>query len=171
MGGVDEITARECEWVLGAPEPAPDYVYHEVNLDNAMRLHEDGCVSYRVLSPWESYEQEKLNARRRAAEGFADEIDNLWKVVQGTTVGVEPELLNDLSFSIDEKGTIRPMSASRPLDAETEKLLFERLNNHSEFKEAAKEYVWLLAGLMGRTIDGLSAPYARHFVGSGSQEG
>jgi len=63
------------------------------------------------------------------------------------------------------------MSNSHPLDEKAEKKLFELLNNHSEFKKAAKEYVWLLAGLVGRTIDGLSAPYARHFVGSCLQEG
>ena len=170
-GGVDEITAQECEWVLSGPEPAPDYVYHEVKLDNTLRLHEDGCVSYRVLSPWESYEQEKLNARRRAAECVADQMDNIWEDLKKTTVGVEPELLSERSFSIDEEGTIRPMSNSHPLDEKAEKKLFELLNNHSEFKKAAKEYVWLLAGLVGRTIDGLSAPYARHFVGSCLQEG
>ncbi len=43
-GGVDEATARECEFVISQPEP--DYVYHEIRLDNTMRLHEDGCVSF-----------------------------------------------------------------------------------------------------------------------------
>jgi hypothetical protein len=168
-GGVDEATARECEFVISQQEP--DYVYHEIKLDKTGRLHEDGCVSYRVLNPSDAYEHAKLNARRRAAECFADQMDDLWKDFKKTTVGVEPELSSELRFSIDEKGTIRPISTSRPLDAKAEKQLFEVLNNHSEFKVAAKEYVWLLAGLVGRTIEGLSAPYARHFVGSSSQEG
>lgn len=168
-GGVDEATARECEFVISQQEP--DYVYHEIKLDNTGRLHEDGCVSYRVLNPSDAYEHAKLNARRRAAECFADQLDDLWKDLKKTTVGVEPELSSELSFSIDEGGIIRPISTSRPLDAKAEKQLFEVLNNHSGFKAAAKEYVWLLAGLVGRTIEGLSAPYARHFVGSSSQEG
>lgn len=170
-GGVDERTARECEWVLSAPEPGPDYVYHEVKLDKAPRLLEDGCVSYRELSPWESYEQAKLNGRRQAAERIASQIDTLWQDVKKTTVGIDPELLNELSFSIDEKGTIRPVSMSRPMDSKTEKLLFEVLNESSAFKKAAEDYVWLLAGLVGRTIEGLSADYARHFAGSSSSEG
>ncbi|RMQ99196.1 hypothetical protein ALP94_01928 [Pseudomonas savastanoi pv. glycinea] len=170
-GGVDEITAQECEWVISAPEPGPDYVYHEVRLDNTMRLHEDGCVSYRVLSPWESYEQDKLDARRRAAECVATQMDTIWQDVKKTTVGVEPETLKELSFLIDEKGTIRPMSISRPLDVKTEKQLFEVLNDHSEFKRAAEDYVWMLAGLVGRTVEGLSAEYARHFASSCSREG
>jgi hypothetical protein len=168
-GGVDEATARECEFVISQPEP--DYVYHEIKLDNTGRLHEDGCVSYRILNPSDAYEHAKLNARRRAAERFADQMDDLWKDFKKTTVGVEPELLSELSFSIDEESTIRPMSTSRPLDPKVEKKLVELLNKHSELKEAAKQYVWLLAGLLGRTIEGLSAPYARHFVGSCSQEG
>ena len=167
-GGVDEATARECEFVISQPEP--DYVYHERKLDDT--LYDGVCVCYEaILSPWESYEQEKLNARRRAAECVADQMDNIWEDLKKTTVGVEPELLSERSFSIDEEGTIRPMSNSHPLDEKAEKKLFELLNNHSEFKKAAKEYVWLLAGLAGRAIDGLSAPYARHFVGSCLQEG
>jgi len=168
-GGVDEATARECEFVISQAEP--DYVYHEVKLDKTGRLHDDGCVSYRILNPNDAYEHAKLNARRRAAECFADDMDNIWRDVKNTTVGVDPGLLSELSFTIDEESTIRPMSTSRPLDPEVEKKLFELLNNHSQLKEAAKEYVWLLAGLVGRTIDGLSAPYARHFVGSRSLEG
>ncbi|WP_426141022.1 hypothetical protein [Pseudomonas sp. DWP3-1-2] len=167
-GGVDEVTARECEFVLSQPEP--DYVYHEREFDNA--LYEGGCVCYEaILSPRDSYEHAKLNARRRAAECVANQMDTIWQDVKKTTVGVEPELLNELSFSVDEKNTIRPISISRPLDAKTEKLLFELLNDNSEFKKAAGEYVWMLAGLVERTIEGLSAPYARHFVGSCLQEG
>lgn len=124
-----------------------------------------------MLSGRDTYEQLKIDARKRAAENFANQMDDTWKEIKKTAVDVEPELLNELSFSVDEKGSIKPVSISRPLDAKTEKLLFELLNNHSEFKKAAKEYVWVLAGLVGLTIEGLSAPYARHFVGSSLQEG
>ncbi len=168
-GGVDEATARECEWVLSEPEP--DYVYHEIKLDNALSSHEGGCVSYASLNPRDAYEHLKLNARRRAAECVADQMDDIWKDVKKTTACVEPELLGELSFSIDEEGTIRPINISRPLDAKLEKQLFELLNEHAEFKKAAKDYVWMLAGLVEHTIDGLSVPYGRHFVGSGLQQG
>lgn len=161
-GGVDEITRLECELVLSQPEP--DYIYHEVDL--TPRLQEDGCTYYPTLSARDTYEQLKIDGRKRAAQSLADKMDDTWKDVKKTAVDVEPGLLDELSFSIDEKGTIKPVSNSRPLDEKTEKLLFELLNNHSEFKKAAKEYVWLLAGLVGLTIEGLSAPYARHFVGS-----
>lgn len=168
-GGVDEATARECEFVISQPEP--DYVYHEVKLDKTGRLHEDGCVSYRILNPNDAYEHSKLDARRRAAGCVADRMDTIWRDVTKTIVDVEPEGLKGLSFSIDEKGAITPINVSRPLDAKTEKKLFELLNEHPEFKEAAKDYVWKLAGLVGRTIEGLSAPYARHFAGYCPQEG
>jgi hypothetical protein len=95
-------------------------VYHEIKPDNTGRLHEDGCVSYRVLNPSDAYEHAKLNARRRAAECFADQMDDLWNDFKKTTVGVEPELSSELSFSIDEEGNIRPISTSRPLDTKAE---------------------------------------------------
>ena len=168
-GGVDEITARECEFVISQPEP--DYVYDEEKFANTLRLHE-GCVSYEAaLSPRDAYEHAKINARMRAAECVATQMDTMWEDVKKTTVGVEPEILNQLSFSIDEKGTIRPISISPLLDAKTEKHLFELLNNHSELKRAAEDYVWMLAGLVGRTTEGLSANYARHFAGSWLREG
>lgn len=166
-GEVDEITRLECEQVLSEPEP--DYIYHEVDL--TPRLQPDGCIYFRTLSGRDTCEQIKIDIRKRAAQNFADQMDDTWKDIKKTAVDIEPELLNELSFSIDKKGTIKPVSTSRPLDAKAEKLLFELLNNHSEFKKAAKEYVWLLAGLVGLTIDGLSAPYARHFVGAELQEG
>lgn len=161
-GGIDEVTARECEWIISQPEP--DYVYHEVDL--SPRLQPDGCTYYRMLSGRDTCEQIKIDARKRAAQNVANQMDETWKDIKKTAVDVEPELLNELSFSVDEKGTIKPVSISHPLDAKTEKLLFELLNNHSEFKKVAKEYVWLLAGLVGLTLDGLSAPYARHFADS-----
>lgn len=166
-GGVDEITKIECERILSEPEP--DYVYHEVDL--TPRLQPDGCIYFRTLGERDSCEQAKIDARKRAAETFANQLDDTWEEIKKAAVDVEPELLNELSFSVDEKGTIKPVSISRPLDEKTEMLLFELLNNHSEFKKAAKEYVWLLAGLVGVTLEGLSAPYARHFVGAGLQEG
>jgi hypothetical protein len=119
-----------------------------------------------MLSGRDTCEQIKIDARKRAAQNVANQMDETWKDIKKTAVDVEPELLNELSFSVDEKGTIKPVSISHPLDAKTEKLLFELLNNHSEFKKVAKEYVWLLAGLVGLTLDGLSAPYARHFADS-----
>lgn len=167
-GGVDEVTERECEFVLSQPEP--DYVYHERKFDDT--LYEGGCVSYMaILSPRDAYEYLKLDARRRAAEFVANQMDVIWQDVKKTAVGVEPELLNELSFSVDEEGTIKPISISRPLDKNTEKLLFELLNDHSDFKKAAKEYVWMLAGVVGHTIEGLSANYARYFTGSSVREG
>ncbi|MCI8209619.1 hypothetical protein AUC61_08730 [Pseudomonas sp. S25] len=168
-GGVDEITARECEFVLSQPEP--DYVYDEVRFANTLRLHE-GCVCpCAALNPWDAYEHSKIDARRRAVECVATQMDSIWLDVKKTAVGVDPELLNELSFSIDETGTIRPVSILRPIDAKAEKQLFELLNEHSEFKKAAEDYVWMLAGLVGRTIEGLSGDYARHFTHSCLREG
>lgn len=168
-GGVDERTARECELVISAPEP--DYIYHEVELDNPPRLLEEGCVSYRELSPWESYEQARLDGRRQAAERVATQVDAIWQDLKKTTAGVDPELLNEISFTIDEKGTIHPVSISRSLDAKAEKTLFEVLNGNSELKKAAEDYIWMLAGLVGRTIEGLPSNYGRHFVHSCLREG
>lgn len=162
-GGVDAFTAQECELVLSEPEP--DYVYHEVMLDTHLRSYEDGCVSFRTLSPRDFYEQVKLTARRCAAESLAHEMDDLWQDIKKTVVGIEPELLSELSFSIDEKGTIKPVSVSGSLGEDDERQLFAVLNNHSVFKRAAREYIWILAGLVGHTIDGLSASCARYFVG------
>lgn len=168
-GGVDEITARECEFVISQPEP--DYVYDEVEFANTLRLHE-GCVCPEAaLSPRDAYEHSKIDARRRAAECVANQMDTIWADVKKTAVGVDPELLNELRFSIDETGTIKPVSLLRPLDAKAEKQLFELLSEHSEFKRAAEDYVWMLGGLVGRTIEGLSGNYARHFAHSCLREG
>lgn len=163
-GPVDEITVQESELVLSEPEP--DYVYHEVMLDSNLRSYEDGCVSFRTLNPRDFYEQVKLTARKRAAECLAGQMDEVWKNIKTTAVQTDPDLLSELTFSVDEKGTIKPMSISRPLDKDNEKQLFELLNNNQLFKKLAKEYVWVLAGLVGHTIDGLSATYARYFTGS-----
>lgn len=168
-GGVDEITAQECEFVISQSEP--DYVYDEVRFANTLRLHE-GCVCPEAaLSPRDAYEHSKIDARRRAAECVASQMDSIWGDFKKKAIGVEPEILNELSFSVDEKGTIRPISISRPLDAKTEKQLFDVLNDHLEFKRAAEDYVWRLAGLVGITVEGLSANCARHFIGSWSREG
>lgn len=168
-GGVDEATAQECERILSEPEP--DYVYHEINLDQTLRLHEDGCISFRTLSERDAYEHLKIEARRRAAACVADQLDSLWEDAKKTAVDVEPELLKELKLSIDEKGAIRPTSRSPLLDGMAEKQLFEMLNNNSELKKAAEDYIWMLAGLAGKTIEGLSAPYARHFAGARLEEG
>ena len=58
------------------------------------------------------------------------------------------------------------MGVSGLLSADDDTQLFELLNKHSVLKGLGKEYVWVLAGLVGRTIDGLSAKYARYFSGS-----
>jgi len=76
-GGVDEVTAQECERVLSEPEP--DYVYHESTLDGALRVHEDGCVSFRTLSSRDFYESIKLNSRRVATEQLAVQMDEMWQ--------------------------------------------------------------------------------------------
>jgi hypothetical protein len=163
-GNVDAATVKECEMVLSEPEP--DYVYHEALLDHDLQLYEDGSVSYRTLSPRDFYERVKLNARISAAEVLADQMDNIWQDVKATVVGVETELLSQLKFSVDEKGTIKPSMASGSLGVNDEKRLFDLLNNHSGFKNSAKGYVWVLAGVVGQTIEGLSAKYARHFASS-----
>ncbi|MFK7701159.1 hypothetical protein [Pseudomonas caspiana] len=168
-GGVDEATARECDFVISQPEP--DYVYDEVRFTNTLRLHE-GCVCpAAALSPRDAYEHSKIDARRRAAECVATQMDSIWVDVKKTVVGVDPELLNELSFSVDETGTIRPVSKLRPLDEKAEKQLFELLNDHSEFKRAAEDYIWMLAGLVGRMIESLSGNHARHFAHSCLREG
>src|SRR5690606_10629412 len=128
--------------------------------------YEDGCVSFRTLNSRDFYEQVKLTARKRAAECLADQMDDICQSLKTTAVGIRPDLLSELSFSIDEKGTIKPVCVSGLLGMDDEKQLFELLNNHSEFKSVAKEYVWILAGLVGHTIDGLSAKCARYFTGS-----
>ncbi|WP_122666103.1 hypothetical protein [Pseudomonas viridiflava] len=168
-GGVDEITARECEFVLSQPEP--DYVYDEARFDNTLHLYEGYICPEAALSPRDAYEHSKIDARRCAAECVANQMDNIWEGLKKTIVGIESEISNELTFLIDEKGTIRPICISPPLDAATEKQLFELLNNHSEFKTAAEDYVWMLAGLVGRTAEGLSGSYARHFAHSCLREG
>ena len=168
-GGVDEITARECEFVLSQPEP--DYVYDEARFDNTLHLWEGYICPEAALSPRDAYEHSKIDARRCAAECVANQMESIWEDVKKTAVGIDPELLNELSLSIDETGTIRPVSLSRPLDVKAEKQLFDLLNEHSEFKKAAEDYVWMLAGLVGRTIEGLSGDYARHFTHSCLREG
>lgn len=163
-GNVDEVTVQECELILSEPEP--DYVYHEIMLDSTLRSHEDGCVSFPALNSRDFYEQVKLTARMRAAECLASQMDDIWDSVKTATVGIKPELLKEISFSVDEKGLIKPVGVSGLLSADDDTQLFELLNKHSVLKGLGKEYVWVLAGLVGRTIDGLSAKYARYFSGS-----
>jgi hypothetical protein len=161
-GGVDEQTARECELVLREPEP--DYVYHEGDVDNTPRVHEDGCISFRTLSSRDFYEHIKLNARRNAAECAARQMDSMWQDLKKEVVGVEPDRLKDVGFSVDGDGQIKPLSGALGLSAGAEKRIFEVLDTKSELQKVAKEYALLIAGLASCTIDGLSSKYARYFV-------
>jgi hypothetical protein len=163
-GGVDEVTAQECKSVLSEPEP--DYVYHETRLDSAMRVHEDGCVSFRTLSSRDFFEDIKLNARRVAAEQLAVQMDEMWQDLKKKAVDIQPEYLDKAGILVDEKGAIRPECSGLVSDIESEKRLFEMLDNHSELKKTAKAYALMLSGLVAYTTEGLSAEYARYFAGS-----
>ncbi|MDD1967422.1 hypothetical protein NPS29_19005 [Pseudomonas putida] len=163
-GGVDEVTAQECERVLSEPEP--DYVYHESKLDGSLRVHEDGCVSFRTLSSRDFYESIKLNSRRVATEQLAVQMDEMWQDLKEKAVDIQPEYLDKAGFLIDEKGDVRPECSGLVSDPEDEKRLFEMLDNHSELRKTAKAYALMVSGLLAYTTEGLSAKYARYFAGS-----
>jgi hypothetical protein len=162
-GGVDEQTARECELVLSEPEP--DYFYHEESFDSTPRVHEDGSLSFRTLSSRDFYEHIKLTGRRNAAECVARQIDNMWQDLKKEVVEIEPEVLKEISISVDGNGRIGPVSGVRDLDVDVEKRLFDILGKHSELQKAAREYAALVTGLVHCTAGGLSEKYARYFAG------
>lgn len=160
-GGVDEQTAQECERVLSAPEP--DYVYHESKDERIPQLHEDGCVSFRTLSSRDFYEQIKLDARRNAAEGLAAQMERRWQDLKKEAVDADLEWPGDMSFSIDENGSLRPVFGVTKLSVDDERRLFEMLDHQLELKGLAQKYTAVLMGLVSYTADGLSAKYARYF--------
>jgi hypothetical protein len=161
-GGVDEQTAQECERVLSEPEP--DYVYHEAEDEGLSQLLEDGCVSFRTLSSRDFYEHIKLNARRNAAEGLAAQMERMWQDLKKESVDTELEWPEDMSFSIDENGRLRPVFSVVKMSVDDVRQLFEMLDRQLELKALANEYTSILMGLVRYTADGLSAKYARYFA-------
>lgn len=161
-GLVDEQTAQECEWVLSEPEP--DYIYHEVKDKDRSQLLEDGCISFRTLSARDLYEHIKLSARRNAAECIAVQMERMWEDLKKEVINMKADRLEEISFSVDEAGEVRPVCNMNDLEVDDEKKLFEILDKRSELKQLAIEYASILAKLVPYTADGLSAEYARYFV-------
>ncbi|MFJ3484148.1 hypothetical protein ACIPL1_12315 [Pseudomonas sp. NPDC090202] len=164
-GGIDEQTALECEIILSRPES--DYVYHETRFDNTLRPSDDGGMFFRSMNTCEMYEQIKLDWRKKEAELQADSIQAMFSDLKGQLIEHEPTLKDkDFTFSVDENGTITAAPGKHKLAPCEEKLISKWLNEHNAFKRLAKEYIWSLAVLVNRTLEGFDAGYARYFQSS-----
>ncbi|NBB12463.1 hypothetical protein [Pseudomonas sp. SLFW] len=164
-GRVDEQTALECEIILSRPES--DYVYHETRFDNTLRPSGDGGVFFRSMSTCEMYEQIRMDWRKKEASIQADDLRAKFEEQKRQLAENHPTLADkDFSFSVDEHGTITPVSGMDTFAPHERNLISEWLNENKEFKEMAKRYIWSLAVLVNRTLEGLNADYARYFQGS-----
>lgn len=144
--------------------PSPDVEYHEVKLDGTLRPSGDGGVFFRSLSPWEFCEQVKLDARTRAAELLATDMEGMRDVLKAKLEVSSPELAKKtFTFSIDETGLIKPMGLGCELTQHEESTLYCLMNEDTAFADAAREYIWILAGVVHRTLEGFDAKWARLF--------
>lgn len=144
--------------------PAPDVEYHEVKLDGTLRPSGDGGVFFRSLSPWEFCEQAKLEARSRAAELLATDMEGLRDALKTKLERSNPELARkSFTFSIDETGLIKPARLTCDLTQREESILCSLMNEDNAFSDAAREYIFVLASIVHRTLEGLDAKYARFF--------
>lgn len=144
--------------------PAPDVEYHEVKLDGTLRPSGDGGVFFRSLSPWEFCEQVKLDARKRAAELLATDMEGIRDALKTKLELSHPDLAKkSFTFSIDETGLIKPVGLAGELTQHEESILYGLMNEDKTFGDAAREYIWVLAGIVNRTLEGLDAKCARFF--------
>jgi hypothetical protein len=150
---------------VAAPEPpSPDAVYHEVKLDGELRPTGDGGVIFRTLSSWEFCEQAKLDAYKRAVERRAADMESMHDEIKHRLAVLEPELAaKPFGFSIDETGLIKPVGLCCELTQREERILFNLMNEDETFRSAAREYIRMLAVIVHRTVEGLTATYARFF--------
>lgn len=162
IGDVDEQTRLECEIILSRPES--DYVYHETDFDNTLRPSGDGGVFFRSPNMCETYEQMRLDQRKREAALLADSMESHFESLKAQIVAHQPTLLDkDFSFSVDETGTLRAISGKPTLEPHEESLISKWLNENQKIRNMAKEYIWSLAIVVNRTLEGLDADYARYF--------
>jgi hypothetical protein len=144
--------------------PTPDYEYHEVKLDGTLRPTVDGGVIFRALSSWEFCEQVKLDAHKRAAELLATDIEGMQDALKTKLEISNPELARkSFTFSIDETGLIKPIGLAGELTQQEESILYGLINEDKVLGDAAREYIWTLAGIVHRTLEGLDAKWARFF--------
>ncbi|UZJ59390.1 hypothetical protein OKW98_23020 [Pseudomonas sp. KU26590] len=156
--GAEHTQAAEVE------APAPDVEYHEVKLDGTLRPSGDGGVFFRSLSPWEFCEQVKLDARSRAAELLATDMEGMRDALKAKLEHNNPELARKaFTFSIDEAGLIKPVGLGFELAQQEESVLYSLMNEDKALSGAAREYIFILAGIVHRTLEGLDAKYARFF--------
>jgi len=161
-GGVDEQTALECEIILSRPES--DYVYHETRFDNTLRPSGDGGMFFRSMNTCEMYEQVRMDWRKKEATDQADGIQAMFDSLKVQFAAYEPVLADkDFGFVVDENGTLTAVSGKHKLEPQEESLISKWLNEQSMLTRRAKDYIWSLAVLVNRTVEGLSAEYARHF--------
>lgn len=165
---LDSGTEQTQAAVLKAP--APDVEYHEVKLDGTLRPSGDGGVFFRSLSPWEFREQVKLDARSRAAELLATDMEGMRDALKAKLEHNNPELARKaFTFSIDEAGLIKPVGLGFELAQQEESVLYSLMNEDKALSGAAREYIFILAGIVHRTLEGLDAKYARFFSPAGGK--
>ena len=165
---LDSGTEQTQATVLKAP--APDVEYHEVKLDGTLRPSGDGGVFFRSLSPREFREQVKLDACSRAAELLATDMEGLRDALKTKLELSNSELAKKpFTFSIDETGLIKPVGLDCELTQPEESILYSLMNEDKAFSDAAREYIFVLAGIVHRTSEGLDAKYARFFSPAGSK--
>lgn len=172
VGATNDKVNREAALGSGAEQtqvavrkvPAPDVEYHEVKLDGTLRPSGDGGVLFRSLSPWEFCEQVKLDARKRAAELLATDMEGIRDALKTKLELSNPDLAKkSFTFSIDETGLIKPVGLAGELTQHEESILYSLMNEDKTFGDAAREYIWVLAGIVNRTLEGVNAKCARLF--------
>jgi hypothetical protein len=169
-GGVDEETKIFCEYEFSKPSPAA--VYHESDMEGGVIQAPDGGCYFKSWGLREVYEQARINSRRCIAQALSNKLDDQANqlVDQMRTDNVDvPE--NGWSYSINEAGALKitsPMGALTPVQQD----VLTRLFNQNEFiRRLALDYAERVASLASFTLEGLSAPYARHFSSSTSGPG
>lgn len=161
-GSVDEVTEKCCQLVINHPYPAA--VYHEADMKQVFTPSGDGGVFYKEWTPREIYEQARINGRKNYAESLAKEMHSAGEDFKKELIASGSSLGDKLvSFMVDERGMLKAISPLKQLSSDEVSLISRLANENKEFKALAMEYIRVLASLVGSTIEGLGAEYARHF--------
>lgn len=161
-GGVDEETEAFCEYELSKPSPAA--VYHESEMTGGITAAPDGGIYFKSWGLREVYEQARINARRCVAESLSNKLDDATKQLADGLGAAEVNVPQDgWNFSIDETGSLEVRSPAGVLTPTQRDMLMRMLNESDYIRRLALDYAEKVASLTDCTLEGLSAPYARHF--------
>lgn len=156
------MTEKCCQCVINNPYPAA--VYHEADMEQVFEQPDDGGMFYKEWTSREIYEQARIDGRKNYAESLAEEMHSVGENFKKELIASGSNLGDKLvSIRVDQKGMLKAVSPLAQLSSDEVSLISRLANENKEFKALAMEYIRVLASLMGSTIEGLDAEYARHF--------